>query len=121
MSTTYNPFTKTDRRYMAKRLNEVLERLEQKSYDINGELEALELDEDGKNWRQDAIVDIEEFASSLRPLAEGLDDVVKTYRNPPPLTVEQQLAISRRHRAELRDVTSDQHHRQMLEDKYRKH
>jgi acyl-CoA reductase-like NAD-dependent aldehyde dehydrogenase len=121
MSTTYTPFTKTDRRFMQKRLNEVLERLEQKSYDINGELEALDLDEDGKNWRQDAIMDIEAFADELRPVAEGLDNVVKTYRNPPSLTVEQQLARNRRHRAELREAQEDAMLRKAREEKYRKH
>lgn len=91
---TYTPFTKTDWRFMQKRLDEVLDRLQQRAYDINGELECMELDEDGKNWRQDAVLDIERYADELRTVVINLPSVVKTYKNAAPLTaVGEQLRI----------------------------
>lgn len=83
---TYTPFTKTDRKFIEKRLNEVLEKLQDRAYDISGELEVMDLDEDGKNFRQDAVLDIERFVDELQPMLRGLDNVVRTYKNAAPLT-----------------------------------
>lgn len=83
---TYTPFTKTDQKFMAKRLEEVIDKLQLRAYDISGELEVMDLDEDGKNFRQDAVLDIERYLDELRPMVRGLDNVVRTYKNAAPLT-----------------------------------
>lgn len=101
---TYTPFTKTDKRFIEKRLNEVLEKLQDRAYDIQGELEVMELDEDGKNFRQDAVADIERYVSELRPLSNSLDTIVKTYKNAPPLPASIQLLKNKEHREMMRHI-----------------